>query len=178
MILRITSGIKKGAILFVSEDLSIRPTTDKVKQSIFNMIQFDVKDREVLDLFSGSGALGIEAISRGANCCTFVDTNIFVTNKNIEKLNFQEKATITKADFCDFLTKCKNKFSLVFLDPPYNKGHIDTALKLLIRGDLLKTDAIIVMECDVTESVFVPTEIEIFKNVAYGRVKVMIGRRI
>jgi 16S rRNA (guanine(966)-N(2))-methyltransferase RsmD len=174
--LRITSGIKKGASLFSSNDLSIRPTTDKVKQSIFNTIQFEIKDREVLDLFSGSGSLGIEAISRGAKSCTFVDKDPTITKKNIDKLQFQENSSIIKADFCDFLSKCNQKFSLVFLDPPYNKGYIDTSLKLLVCNNLLLGNAIIVMECDAIETLKIPDSIQIIKSTKYGRIQVIIGR--
>lgn len=175
--MRVTSGIKKGAVLFAGDNLAVRPTADKVKQSIFNIIQFDIKDKEVLDLFSGSGALGIEALSRNAKRCTFVDIDLALTKKNINKLDFNEKSSLIKDDFSDFLCKCKDKYSLVFLDPPYNKGYIDISLKWLVANDLLIENAIIVMECDSIETLKIPDCIEIIKNAKYGRVRVIIGRK-
>ena len=172
--LRVTSGLKKGTILFTKDDLSIRPTADKIKQSIFNMIQFELENRYTLDLFSGTGGLGIEALSRGADFCTFVDSDTTITEKNIKKVNFFEKSLILKSDYIDFLNKTKKKFSLVFLDPPYKKGYIDKALSLLYENNLLTDDAIIISECDTSEAIYIHEFYKIKKEVSYGRVKILI----
>ena len=173
--MRVTSGTKKGTILSTKDDLSVRPTADKVKQSIFNMIQFSIDGRYVLDLFSGSAALGIEALSRGADFCTFVDTNTETAKKNIDKVSFSEKSQIIKADYLSFLeTGAHEKFSLVFLDPPYKKGYIDKALYVLSEKKLLTDDAILVLECDISESISIPECYNIKKEVTYGRIKVYL----
>ncbi len=173
--MKVTSGIRKGAILLASPDLSVRPTTDKVKQSVFNMIQFEVPGRTVLDLFAGSGAMGIEALSRGAKHCTFVDLNPEFVKKNITKLRFEELSDIIRGDYLDFLGKCNRQFDLVFLDPPYEKKMIDSALKMLVEKDLLTKDAIVISECDEKETIIFPEEIEIIKERTFGRIQTRIG---
>lgn len=173
--LRVTSGIRKGAILTASEDSSVRPTTDKVKQAIFNMIQFEIADRVVLDLFAGSGAMGIEALSRGAKHCTFVDIQPEFVAKNIQKVRFGEISAIVKKDFLLFLEQCRDKFNLVFLDPPYQKGMLNHALALLIKNNLLLPGSLIVWECDTAEAIALPEEIHVIKERTFGRIQVRIG---
>ena len=173
--MKVTSGIRKGAILEASRDLSVRPTTDKVKQSVFNMIQFEIPGRTVLDLFAGSGALGIEALSRGAKHCTFVDVNPEFVKKNIQKLRFGELSEIVRADYLAFLEKQTRQFDLVFLDPPYKQNMIDVALKMLLEHNLLAPGAIIVWESDESETISVPPSIEIIKERIFGRIQTRIG---
>ena len=176
--MRVTSGIRKGAILVTSPDLSVRPTTDKVKQSIFNMIQFEIAGRNVLDLFSGSGSMGIEALSRGASSCTFVDLEPSYTMKNIEKLRFGEMATIIKSDYLSFLGKCEKSFDLVFLDPPYQNGMIEKALAALLSRNCLLPGSIVVWECDASETILPPAEISIRKEKQFGNIRITIGEKI
>ena len=173
--MKVTSGIRKGALLAASKDLSVRPTTDKVKQSVFNMIQFDVADRLVLDLFAGSGAMGIEALSRGAKHCTFVDIQPEFAIKNIEKLRFGECSQVVKSDYLTFLNRCTTPFNLVFLDPPYEKGMLDFALEALVKNKLLLPESLIVWECDTTEQIRIPDEIRVVKERTFGRVHIRIG---
>lgn len=173
--MKVTSGIRKGAILLASPDLSVRPTTDKVKQSVFNMIQFDIPGRTVLDLFAGSGAMGIEALSRGACHCTFVDLNPEFVTKNITKLRFEDLSCIVRGDYLDFLRTCNQQFDLVFLDPPYEKKMIDSALKILVEKGLLAEGAIVILECDEKETVTIPEEIKIIKERTFGRIQIRIG---
>ena len=175
--MKVTSGLKKGTILFTKDDLSVRPTADKIKQSIFNSIQFEIEGREVLDLFSGTGALGIEALSRSADFCTFVDKDTLTTEKNIKKVSFSEKSSIVKSDYIIFLSKTKQKYSLVFLDPPYKNGYIDKALLVMDENNLLTHDAIIILECDVSETVIIPPSYKIRKESVYGRVRIYILSR-
>ncbi|MBQ7792662.1 MAG: 16S rRNA (guanine(966)-N(2))-methyltransferase RsmD [Clostridia bacterium] len=173
--MKVTSGIRKGALLAASKDLSVRPTTDKVKQSVFNMIQFEIADRIVLDLFAGSGAMGIEALSRGAKHCTFVDINPEFAIKNIEKLRFGECSQVVKSDYLAFLNRCTEHFNLVFLDPPYEKGMLDIALETLLKNKLLLPESLIVWECDAAEQIRIPDVIQIIKERTFGRVQVRIG---
>ena len=173
--MKVTSGIKRGTLLSTPEDLSIRPTTDKVKQAIFNMIQFMDTGTQALDLFSGSGSRGIEAISRYLIKCDFVDKDTTTAAKNIKKCNFSEYAEIYKDDFSSFLKKTKKKYSLIFLDPPYHKGYIESSLELLLKNSLLKDKAILIMESDSDEEYNIPQNIEIIKEKSYGRIKIRIG---
>ncbi len=173
--MRVTSGIRKGALLQSAEDLSVRPTTDKVKQAIFNMIQFEIPGRNVLDLFAGSGALGIEALSRGANHCTFVDIQPEIVRKNVKKVRFEEMSRIVKSDYLSFLDGTNSPFDLVFLDPPYQKGMLPLALEGLVKRNLLLPGSLIVWEYDLGENISVPQEIRILKERNFGRIQTRIG---
>lgn len=174
-IMKVTSGIKRGTLLSTPEDLSIRPTTDKVKQAIFNMIQFMDVGTQALDLFSGSGSMGIEAISRYLIKCDFVDKDTKTTINNIKKCNFSDYADIYKEDFATFLKKTKKKYSLIFLDPPYHNDYITASLDFLLKNNLLEDNAVLIMESDSDEEYIVPENIEIIKEKSYGRIKIRIG---
>ncbi len=173
--MKVTSGIKKGTLLKVPDDLSVRPTTDKVKQAIYSMIQFLEPGEQALDLFSGSGAMGIEAVSRYQIKCDFVDKETKTVSENLKKCGFLEYATVYKDDFASFLKKTTKKYSLVFLDPPYHKGYIEASLELLTNRELLCKDALIIMESDGDEQYKIPDCIEVIKEKSYGRIKIKIG---
>lgn len=173
--MRVTSGTRKGALLLTAKDESIRPTTDKVKQSVFNMIQFEIAGRTVLDLFAGSGALGIEALSRGAAHCTFVDVEPIIVRKNIGKVRLEEVSEIVQMDYRAFLAQTSSRYDLVFLDPPYQKQMAQTALGELVRRNLLLPGCLLVWECDAGETVCVPEEITVIKERKFGRIQVRIG---
>ncbi len=129
------------------EGYDVRPTTDKVKESIFNIIQFDITDAAVLDLFAGSGQLGIEALSRGAAKAVFVDSSkksLDTVKKNIELCRFSSVADVVFSDSISFLQNTAGKFDIVFLDPPYHKQLCDKALEVLPR--CLNEDAVVVCE--------------------------------
>lgn len=129
-----------------------RPTTDRVKESMFNIIAPFVEDAVVLDLFSGTGSLAIEALSRGAQKAVLVDKDsdsIGVINRNIQASRFTDRTTILKLDYSEAIRKLsveKNKFDIVFLDPPYSKLLVNSALLLLNKYDLLVEDGLIVAE--------------------------------
>jgi len=124
--MRIISGRFKGTTLFSLSGDNTRPTLDRVKESLFNILGNAFYDTFVLDLFAGSGALGLEAVSRGANFCDFVDINvdaINIINKNIEKCHVKEVTKVHKSDFNAIIKKFPDdRFDLVFLDPPYGKN--------------------------------------------------------
>ena len=173
--MKVTSGVRRGTLLYAPPDLSVRPTTDKVKQAVFNMIQFELAKNSVLDLFAGSGALGIEALSRGAKHCTFVDIHPEIVEKNIEKVRFGDICHIVRKDYQSFLQQCTRQFDLVFLDPPYQRGMLENALSLLVERQLLSPDCLLVWECDVSEQISIPKEIQILKERTFGRISVRIG---
>lgn len=132
--MRVITGSARGRKLQTLEGDDVRPTTDKVKEAIFSIVHFDIDGSNVLDLFSGSGQLGIEAISRGAKRCTFVDASqrsVRITNENIKHTGFEEQSDVLHTDSLGYLKTCRQTFDLAFLDPPYRKGILEEALPLL-----------------------------------------------
>ena len=178
--MRVISGSARGTLLISPKSEETRPTTDRVRENIFNLIQFSVAGRDVLDLFAGSGAMGIEALSRGASSCVFVDSlkdALSTINKNIVKTRFDENSKVYHNSFDNFLNNENKEYSLVFLDPPYHKGYVNEALKLLVKNNLLSDDAIIVCECDHDEEVVFPESLTKATEKLYGRVKITILRK-
>ncbi|MEG0641958.1 MAG: 16S rRNA (guanine(966)-N(2))-methyltransferase RsmD [Clostridium sp.] len=182
--MRIVSGSAKGRKLKTPEGLDTRPTTDRVKQSIFNIILRYVFDAKVLDLFGGTGNLGIEAISRGAQSCTFSEENkktYEILCTNIKDLDFREKSFTYNRDSFKVLSQLatqEKKFDIVFLDPPYGKGYIERSIEAIDRLNLLEEDALIVSEYDSVDNV--PERVgsfSIFRTEKYGRVRVSFWRR-
>ncbi len=132
--MRVITGSVRGKKLSVLEGNDVRPTTDKVKEAIFSIIQFELPGAKVLDLFAGSGQLGIEAISRGAEKVFFVDkakASINIITENISATGFEDKSKVIFMDSLDYLKSSKEKYDIVFLDPPYNHGILEQVLPLL-----------------------------------------------
>ena len=142
--MRVISGSARGLKLKAPEGLSTRPTADRIKESLFNIISPYLYDCSFLDLFSGSGAIGIEALSRGAKDATFVDydkNSIDIINQNIYSAKMTQKATVYNLNVLDALDtlNINNKsFDIIFLDPPYDKGLLLPALKKIENTNLLK----------------------------------------
>lgn len=161
--------------------METRPTTDKVKESLFNIIQFDIPGRRVLDLFGGTGQLGVEALSRGAAHCTFVEQRrdaVALIRDNLRTCGFQEQARVIQGEALSFLSSCKEKFDVIFLDPPYNSGLLESSLEMITRFDILKENGIIVGESAV-ESPF-PTLNEPYetgREYRYGKIKLVVCHR-
>jgi RNA methyltransferase, RsmD family len=170
---RVISGKNRGQKLIEIEGQDIRPTTDRVKEAIFSMLfPFIDEETSVLDLFGGTGALAIEALSRGAGHVVIVDqnrTSCDVISKNLENTRNKSLATLETCDAISFLQKTDQKFSIIFLDPPYNKGLISTSLSEIAKGHILKEDGIIVVERDHTEAAPVVVGLVILKEKKYGR---------
>ena len=132
--MRVITGSARGRKLKELPGMDTRPTTDKVKESIFNIIQFDVEGRRVLDLFAGTGQLGIEALSRGAREAVFVDSSreaVRVIEKNLAAAGFKDRARVVGADFAGYLRAGRETFDIAFLDPPYREGLMERALELV-----------------------------------------------
>ncbi|PID80213.1 MAG: 16S rRNA (guanine(966)-N(2))-methyltransferase RsmD [Clostridiales bacterium] len=147
--MRVVSGRARGIKLNTIDSLKTRPTTDRVKEAIFSMIQFDLQDAVVLDAYAGSGALGIEALSRGAAQVDFVDLAkpcIKVIKDNLAKTKLIGGAVFQSA-LDDFLKSGRAKtYDIVLLDPPYQKKYVEKSINWLIEGDNLSKNAIIVVE--------------------------------
>lgn len=176
--MRVISGSMRGKKLVSPPDERVRPTLDRVKENVFNMIAFNVPGADVLDLFSGSGALGIEALSRGAESAVFVDKSdesLYVTKENLRMTSFSDKAECVNSDFEDYLKSCDKKFDLIFLDPPYAEGLLDKAISLIHGNNLLKDGGLIICESDGSPA-FVPDEklFSVSRIKKYGRVQIAL----
>jgi 16S rRNA (guanine(966)-N(2))-methyltransferase RsmD len=150
--LRVIAGLARGHKLKTVKGIDTRPTSDKVKEAVFNIIAADIIDSTVLDAFAGTGSLGIEALSRGARKTIFMDkspNSCGIIRENLAHTNLSEQAEVYVTDYKSGIERlCRKgyKFSLVFLDPPYNKNFIQDALKLLAKNDIITDDGIIVAE--------------------------------
>ena len=147
--MRVITGTAKGIVLNTPDGLQTRPTSDRVKEALFSAIQFDVPGATVLDLFAGTGQLGIEALSRGANKAVFVDLTdsaCKLVKKNLVKTKLDQKAIVVKSDYLEYLRRTKEKFSIIFLDPPYAEVFLENSLKMITEIDILQSGGIIVAE--------------------------------
>ncbi len=172
--MRVVSGKARGLKLKTIESNSTRPTKDMVKEALFSMLFDIVQDCTFLDLFAGSGAIGIEALSRGATTAYFVDSNkecIDVINENLTKAKFIDNAIVWHKDYKDALNELKNvQFDIIYIDPPYNQGLGIDAIKIISSTNLLKKDGALIFETDEIEEA--PQYIEKFekyKSKKYGR---------
>lgn len=185
--MRIISGSMRGTKLYTLDGMDVtRPTLDRVKESLFNILNFKLKDSIVLDLFAGSGALGLESISRGAKKAYLCDSSIDaikIINQNIEKTKTHDKTEIVQKDYKKALERFKNnnlKFDIVFLDPPYKTNHTKESVKIIIDNNLLNTDGIIIIETDIEKKVLEEIQdfsVDIYDVRKYGRVSLIFVRR-
>lgn len=152
--LRIIAGRSKGRILESIKGRNTRPTSDKVKEAIFNIIQIRIPNSLVLDLFAGTGNLGLEALSRGASKAIFIDRDINAVKtirKNCYNLGYQEQVEIYRNDAARGLTELSKRdilFDIVFMDPPYAKGYEESLLQLIYEANILHNDSIVIVEHD------------------------------
>ena len=150
--MRIISGNARGTKLYTLEGLSTRPTLDRVKESMFNIIQQDIPEAIVLDLFAGCGAIGLEMVSRGAKQAVLCDNSkqaIKIIEKNIEKTHMEKQIQLYNRDYIDCLEKVKDKkFDLIYIDPPYQTDYIEKALQKIIEYDIITNNSKIILETD------------------------------
>lgn len=177
--MRIISGTMRGTKLFTLEGLNTRPTLDRVKEALFSKINYDLPEAIILDLFSGSGALALESISRGAKKAYLCDSSraaIKIIKQNIEKTRTNDKTILINSDYKKALEdfeKDKIKFDIVFLDPPYKTDFAEDAVKKIIDFKLLSEDGYIILETDNKEKTLENLNIESIKIKdikKYGRV--------
>lgn len=131
--MRIIAGTRRGKKLLALEGNEVRPTTNMVKEAVFNILQFGIEGRRFLDLFAGSGQMGLEALSRGAGECVFVDSSrdsVRIIEKNIAATGFGDRSRVFGGDFAGFLRGERGRFDVAFLDPPYHDGLMERALEL------------------------------------------------
>lgn len=174
--MRVISGSARGKKLLCLAGNATRPTTDRVKESIFNIIASYVRDASALDLFAGSGALGIEALSRGAKKCTFVENSreaISVVQENIKGAKVSA-ATVVFMEACAFLEKTTETFDLIFLDPPYDADLYSAVLKRITMRGLLSAAGIIVVERRANAPVPTAEGLQIITDRKYGQTTISI----
>ena len=147
--MRVITGKARGVQLKTPEGMQTRPTTDRVKEALFSIINFDLPGADVLDLFGGTGQLGIEALSRGAKSAVFVDQSeqaCKLIRENLKRTKLESDAKVIRADYLDYLKRCKDTFDIVLLDPPYAEVFLENALKRITEIDILRSGGIIVAE--------------------------------
>ena len=147
--MRVITGTARGVQLKTPEGLNTRPTSDRVKEALFSIIQFDVPCARVLDLFGGTGQLGIEALSRGAASAVFVDEGekaCALIRENLKRTKLSEKGRVVRSDYMHYLQTCHETFDIVLLDTQYEEVFLENALKKLTEIDILESGAIIVAE--------------------------------
>ena len=181
--MRIISGNARGTKLYTLEGNNTRPTLDRVKEALFNKINFQLEEAIVLDLFAGSGALGLEALSRGAKIAYFGENShqaAKVIEKNIYKTKMQDKAKLIIKDYKKILEEVKQiKFDIIFLDPPYETNYDIEAIELVLKDNLLKDNGFIVLETDSNEKENTIKTLNIKRDDTrkYGRVKLLFLSR-
>lgn len=179
--MRVITGSARGKQLKELPGMDTRPTTDRVKEGLFNIIQFDIEGRRILDLFAGTGQLGIECLSRGAAYCDFVDAApaaMKIVKDNVAACRLTDRAAFHQKDFSAFLNGVNGKYDLIFLDPPYLTGALERALERIAAIDIVSGNGIIVCETPV-ESVLpeLPASYPKTGEYRYGKIKVTLYRR-
>lgn len=177
--MRVITGTARGRKLETLSGEDVRPTTDMVKESVFSIIQFQVQGRMFLDLFAGSGQMGIEAISRGAKGAYFIDLRkdaVSVIRKNLASVGFEDKAQVRCADSIGFLSSCPVNFDVAFIDPPYRKGLASKALELL--PSVMNQGGVIICETALEEELPESAgEFLLDRTYRYGKIKISTYRR-
>jgi len=147
--MRVIAGKAKGVSLKTPDGLATRPTADRVKEALFSIIQFDLPGTNVLDLFGGTGQLGIEALSRGAKTAVFVDERedaCRLIRENLKRAKMESTARVIRSDYMAYLRSSREKFNIILLDPPYAEVFLENSLKMITEIDILQTGGIIVAE--------------------------------
>ena len=179
--MRVITGLARGRKLKEPVGLETRPTADRVKEGIFSSIQFEVEGRRVLDLFSGTGQMGIEALSRGAAHCVFVDLRkeaVSLIRENLSLTGFSGQAAVVQGDALAYLSRAKEPFDLIFLDPPYGSGLLEKAMEAITTIDIVSENGIIVCENGSSAgwpAVSPPYRLQ--KEYRYGKIRTALFRR-
>ena len=177
--MRVITGTARGRVLRTLEGEDVRPTTDRVKEAVFSIIQFEIEGRRVLDLFAGSGQLGIEALSRGAASATFVDMSkdsLSAVKYNLEHTKLGDNAKVVQTDALSFLKLTKDRFDIVFLDPPYASSLVVDSMKLL--SDVVAAGGCAI--CETPVDLELPEsfgELKLHRSYRYGKIKITVYRK-
>ena len=147
--MRVITGSARGVQLKTPDGLVTRPTTDRVKEAMFSIIHFDIPGAAVLDLFGGTGQLGIEALSRGAKSAVFVDAGepaCRLIKENLRRAKLEGQGRVVRGDYLDYLSRSREQFDIILLDPPYAEVFLENALKRITEIDILRSGGIIMTE--------------------------------
>ena len=179
IIMRVITGEARGRRLITLEGEDVRPTTDRVKEGMFNIIQFELEGSQVLDLFAGSGQLGIEALSRGAKRCVFVDSSsrsLDTVKKNLKTVGFENRASVFSGDAKMYISLCRDKFDIALLDPPYHKKITDGILPVLVEK--MTDNGVIICETAADEELLQSAgDFSVCREYRYGKIKLTVYRK-
>ena len=179
--MRVITGKARGVQLKTPDGMQTRPTIDRVKEALFSIINFDIPNAIVLDLFGGTGQLGIEALSRGAKHAVFVDSSdsaCKLIRENLRRTKLEQNASVIKSDYLNYLGRTKEKFDIIFLDPPYVEVFLEKALNRITEIDILQSGGIIVAERPLDKEL--PWEFDGYsrsKDYKYGKILLTIYRK-
>ena len=179
--MRVVSGTARGITLKTPEGMQTRPTADRVKEAMFSIIHFDIPGAKVLDLFGGTGQLGIEALSRGASGATFVDhseASCRLIRENLRRTKFEAAGKVIRGDYLEYLSRCREQYDIILLDPPYAEVFLENALKRITEIDILRSGGIIVAERPVGKEL--PWDFEGFtrsRDYKYGQILLTLYRK-
>ena len=179
--MRVITGKARGVQLKTPDGMLTRPTTDRVKEALFSIINFEIPGAKVLDLFGGTGQLGIEALSRGAQNAVFVDARedaCKLIKENLKRTKLERCGRVVRSDYLDYLSRCREQYNIIFLDPPYAEVFLENALKRITEIDILQSDGIIVTERPLGKEL--PWEYEGYtrsKDYKYGKTLLTIYRK-
>ena len=179
--MRVITGSARGCRLKELEGMETRPTTDRVKEGLFNIIQFDIEGRKVLDLFAGTGQLGIECLRRGAASAVFVDRRpdaVKLIRENLKATRLSDKARVVSGDSMEFLKSLRESFDLIFLDPPYEAGLLEPAIAHIAKFVILSPHGIIVAEHPVGMALpALAAPYRLHRTYRYGKIALSLYRR-
>ena len=179
--MRVISGKARGVSLMTPKGELTRPTADRVKEALFSIIQFDLPGAKVLDLFGGTGQLGIEALSRGAKQAVFVDARedaCRLIKENLKRTKLESDANVIRSDYLQYLNRCREKFDIIILDPPYAEVFLENALKVITEIDILQSGGIIIAERPLGKDL--PLNFEGYtrsKDYKYGQILLTLYRK-
>ncbi|MCK4257881.1 MAG: 16S rRNA (guanine(966)-N(2))-methyltransferase RsmD [Halanaerobiales bacterium] len=171
--MRVIAGEARGRKLKSGKGLKARPTSDRVKEALFNIIAGNVIEANFLDLFAGFGGIGIEALSRSANKVVFIEEDpqhVKIIKENLNMVNFQNQAKVTRGDVLKLLPSINQNFDIIYLDPPYQAGLYEKVLELILANSLIKKDGIIICEHSTDLPPQIPELLEVLKSKSYGSI--------
>ena len=179
--MRVITGKARGVQLKTPDGMLTRPTADRVKEALFSIINFDLPGARILDLFAGTGQLGIEALSRGAEKAVFVDHRedaCKIVRENLRRTKLEKDGTVVRCDYMEYLSRCKEKFDIILLDPPYAEVFLENSLKRITEIDILQSNGIIVTERPLDKELsWESNAFERSKDYKYGKTVVTIFRK-
>ena len=179
--MRVITGKARGVQLKTPDGMATRPTTDRVKEALFSIIQFELPGAAVLDLFGGTGQLGIEALSRGAKSAVFVDERedaCKLIRENLRRTRMEGEGRVVRSDYAAYLRRCREKYQIILLDPPYAEAFLENSLKIITEIDILQSGGIIVCERPVGKEL--PWNFEGFtrsRDYKYGKTLLTLYRK-